>query len=96
MEFDNNFQLGMQQIDNKLEEFICESSGWQMEGIENIYLSISRYQPIRGSSYFPTPTRLANKKTIINVQNSDQNSFLYSVLAKLFLVEKSCKNQKAS
>ena len=84
VEFENIYQLGMEKIGNRLEEFICESSGWMMEDIKNINLSISRYLPIRGSSYFATPARLVRKMAILNIINRDRYCFLYSVFAHLY------------
>jgi len=37
-----------------------------------------------GSSFLPTPERLAKKHCIINVQNQDQHCFAWSVLAGLY------------
>ena len=55
-----------------------------MDSINAVNLNIARYNPIRGSSYIPTPVGLASKKALVNVQNEDQNCFLYSILASLF------------
>lgn len=43
---------------------------------------IIHYQPIRGSSWIPTPSKLAGKRAIINVKNlKDENCIIYSILA---------------
>ena len=65
-----------------------ESSGWIMECITAVNLSIARYNPVRGSSFIKTPSRIANKKAIINVDNSkepdDQNCFIYAIVASQY------------
>lgn len=40
-------------------------------------------KPDIGSNYLPLPAKLARKKAIINVQNTDQKCFMWSVLAAL-------------
>ena len=61
-----------------------ESSGWMMDSIKAVNLNIARYNPIRGSSYIPTPQSLIKKMALGNIKNEDQNCFLYSILASLF------------
>ena len=36
-----------------------------------------------GATYIETPRELSNKRCIVNVKNSDQKCFLWSVLAHL-------------
>ena len=42
-----------------------------------------RYNPLRRESYIPVPKELANKKAIINMQNGDNQCFLWCVLRVL-------------
>ena len=42
-----------------------------------------RYNPLRGRSYIPLPKELANKKAFINMQNGDNQCFLWCVLRVL-------------
>ena len=48
-----------------------------------IELRINKYYPLRGTSYIPLTTVLANKKVIINVQNDDNKCLKWSVLSAL-------------
>ena len=68
-----------------------ESSGWMMDRIKAVNLNIARYNPIRGSSYIPTPQSLVQKVALVNVQNKDQNCFLYSILASLYPVKQNAE-----
>ena len=45
-----------------------------------------KYKPIDGSTYIKSPKRL--ERSLINVQNQDNNCFLWSVDAKLNPVKK--------
>ena len=57
---------------------------WKLDSLDNVNLHIARYSPIKGSCHIKTPTRLANKKAIINVKNEDDRCFEYSILASLY------------
>ena len=75
----------MDKINEELENYTGEGSGWVLEQIESLFLQISRYKPIRGSSYIPTPKGLVKEVAIVNVQNvDDMLYFLYCILAFLY------------
>ncbi|XP_033741829.1 uncharacterized protein LOC117328409 [Pecten maximus] len=48
---------------------------------------MSKYSPLKGSSYIPLPIKLRSKHAIINVQNKDKKCFMWSVLAGLHPVK---------
>ena len=68
-----------QQVDN----FNARGSGYVIERLLQFVLVVTEYRPLCGSSYIPTPKRLQNKRCIVNVQNSDQKCFIYSILSCL-------------
>ena len=81
-EFDEEYRGHMDKINEELENYTGEGSGWVLEQIESVFLQISRHKPIRGASYIPTPQGLLGKHAIVNVQNFDDNlCFIYSILA---------------
>ena len=51
----------------KISKFQNKGSGWQFEGVEFFDINVDPFKPLRGSSYFPLPSKLAAKKAIINV-----------------------------
>ena len=63
--------------------FQKEGSGWELDEIFHLDLSIAQYTPVKGSSYIPLPSKLRAKKAIINIKNSDNKCFLWSVLASI-------------
>ena len=83
-EFEEEYEDAINMINGKLGDYMGESSGWIMECITSVDLSIAKYTPIRGSSHIPTPTRIKGKQAIVNVKNKDQKCFLYSVLASVY------------
>ena len=82
-DFPDAYDTNMSTIIRNCETFMERGSGWTLHSINHVTLNILKYEPIRGSSYLPTPACIA-KEFIVNPKNTDdQNCFLYAVLAKL-------------
>ena len=65
-----------QQILNKIAQWISEGSGWTIQSIENHYINIVNYSPLKGSSYIKLPQELRNSaKGLINMKNKDNECF---------------------
>ena len=72
----NALQLSKQQILNMIAQWISEGSGWTIESVDNHYLNIVQYQPMKGSSYIKLPQELRNSaKGLINMKNEDNECF---------------------
>ena len=69
-----SLQASQQQILNKIAQWISEGSGWTIQSIENHYINIVNYNPIKGSSYIKLPQELKNR-SLINLQNKDNKCF---------------------
>ena len=83
-DFENEYDDGINGINNQLGKYMGEGSGWQMDSSTSVNLNIAKYNPIRGSSYIETPKRIANKKAVINVKNNDNRCFEYAILASIY------------
>ena len=81
---DEEYDESVNEVHHNLGLFMGEASGCVLEEVENVYVNITSYNPIRGSCHIKTPTRLANKKAIINVKNEDNRCFEYAILASVF------------
>ena len=69
-------QASQQQILNKIAQWISEGSGWTIQSIENHYVNIVNYNPLKGSSYIKLPQELRNSvKGLINMKNKDNECF---------------------
>ena len=69
-------QSSEQQILNIIAQWISEGSGWTVESVDNHYLNIVQYQPMKGSSYIKLPQELRNSaKGLINMKNEDNECF---------------------
>lgn len=69
---------------NTFIEYQREGSNWVLDKVLGVTVHTVQYNPIKGSSYLPLPTKLAGKKAIVNVQNVDQKCFMWSVLADFY------------
>ena len=62
----------------RLENWISDGSGWNVEEIVSQYLNISSYLPLSGSTYRKLPKELQHPmKGLINIQNNDSKCFLW-------------------
>jgi len=71
-----------------IEAFNRLGSQWKVDYILDFSITLAPFRPAQGSSYIPTPTHIAAKKCVVNVQNlNDELCFLYSILAHMYRVE---------
>ena len=72
----NSLQMSEQNIINKIAQWISEGSGWTVKEINDHYLNIAKYEPMKGSSYIKLPQELRNSaKGLINMKNKDNECF---------------------
>ena len=77
---------------NRMSEWISEGSGWVIKSVDKHEIDISKYKPVRGSSYLPLPEKIKNKKATINSQNKNDNKcFRWCHLAFLFPVKQNAE-----
>ena len=87
METDENeiYDEMVEEIEEEMEKARdAEGSGWQYEKVIKLVLHTTKWEPLYGSSYIPLDPYLANKKTLINMQNEDDKCFMWSVLRALY------------
>ena len=83
-ELGDEYDEAVNEVNHKLGLYMGEASGWIMDKVENVYVNITSYSPIRGSCHIDTPARLANKKSLINIKNKDNRCFEYAIRASEF------------
>ena len=64
---------------NSIEEFIQNSSNYQLFSIKGIKTDVDIYSPLGGSSYIDLPDFIKNKKCCINVKNTDDKCFGWAI-----------------
>ena len=71
-----SLQLTKQQILNFVAQWISEGSGWTIQSVDNHYINLVKYEPLKGSSYIQLPLELRNSaKGLINLKNDDNECF---------------------
>lgn len=69
-------KLSKDHILNIIAKWISEGSGWTIQSVDNHFLNIVQYQPLKGSSYIELPIELRNSmKGLINIKNNDNECF---------------------
>ena len=69
-------QSSKHEILNITAQWISEGSGWTIESVDNHYLNIVQYEPMKGSSYIELPEELKHHlKGLINLKNKDNECF---------------------
>ena len=78
-------------------QWVSEGSGWTIESVDNHYLNIVQYQPMKGSSYIKLPQELGNsKKGLINMKNEDNECFRWCHIRRLNPQDKNPQRIKKS
>ena len=73
------------EVKGEIEAWSERGSGWIMDKILKAFINVARYQPMRGGSFMELPTKLKNKKAVLNIQNRRDNECLrWAIRAALF------------
>ena len=73
-----SLENALQEILYKIDNWINEGSGWNVELIESQYINISTYRPLSGSSFVQLRVKFKSpKEWLINIKNNDQKWFLW-------------------
>ena len=84
IEIPEALQLSKQQILNMIAQWVSKGSGWTIQSVDNHYLNIVQYQPMKGSSYIKLPQELRNSaKGLINIKNEDNECFRWCHIRNL-------------
>lgn len=66
----------MDVVNNKIETYIRNGSEVEFEEAEKAYVNVARYEPLLVRTYMPLPTKLQDKKAVINVRDKRDNECL--------------------
>ena len=84
------------EVKGEIEAWSERGSGWIMDKILEAFINVAQYQPMRGGSYIELPTKLKNKRAIINVQNRDNQCLRWAPRAALFTPPRGLKVTRTS
>ena len=51
-------------LQEALEKFVNNGSGWELDNIETVWIDIANYEPFAGSSYMFLPKELREKSVL--------------------------------
>ncbi|XP_030762209.1 uncharacterized protein LOC115887026 [Sitophilus oryzae] len=68
-------------IKRRFQEFNEKDSGWTLQQLLHVDVRVNKINPLKASSYIPLPKEIEAKKAVLNIQNTDQKCFVWSVLA---------------
>ena len=75
-EIDESLQLSRQELMKTIGQWISEGSGWTIQSVDGHYINLTKYKPLKGSSYIELPTELRNPaKGLVNLKNKDNECF---------------------
>jgi hypothetical protein len=84
----NLYKNARDKILETLSNFQMRGSNWRFKDVVKLEINTAIYRPLKGSSYIPLPSVLANKKAIINMKNEDDHCFKWCVVRALNPVDK--------
>jgi hypothetical protein len=82
------YKGAVDKILESMSTFQMRGSNWRFKAIVKMDINTVIYKPLKGSSYIPLPSVLADKKAIINMKNEDEQCFKWCVVRALNLVIK--------
>uniref|UniRef100_A0ABD2XI06 C2H2-type domain-containing protein n=2 Tax=Trichogramma kaykai TaxID=54128 RepID=A0ABD2XI06_9HYME len=83
----------IEQIENDIDMFIENGSGWRILRIIELSIFISKYLPFKGGggTYIEIPQQILNTKACINVRNEDNLCFVWSILSAKLDIKKNAQ-----
>ena len=71
----------IEKLVSQIDEYTRNGSGWVTRNVVDIHLHFTKYQPMKGGSYFSIPKWLHTKRSIVNIKNNDNKCLLWCCLA---------------
>ena len=82
------FDRSIQTIEERIQNFNQRGSNWRFERVLSLDVHFTDFQPLRGSTFLPLPSKISTKKAVINIKNNDDQCFKWSVVRALNPVAK--------
>ena len=75
-EINKALQTSRQELTKAIGQWISEGSGWTIQSVDGHYINLTKYEPLKGSSYIKLPIELRNpNKGLINLKNEENECF---------------------
>ena len=69
------FERSIQTIEERIQNFNQRGSNWRFERVLSLDVHFTDFQPLRGSTFLPLPSKISTKKAVINMKNNDDQCF---------------------
>ena len=73
----------IQTIEERIQNFNQRGSNWRFQRVLSLDAHFTDFQPLRGSTFLPLPSKISTKKAVINMKNNDDQCFKWSVTRAL-------------
>ena len=83
---EETYQRMITKILESFAKYLKNGSGWRLRRVIRLDITLSKLNPVRGSSYLPLPKSLKTR-SLINMKNNDQQCFKWAVTRSLHPVE---------
>ena len=64
-------------IEDRIDRFTMEGSGWVITGLLNHDLHVNKYDPSAARIYIKLPAAIQNRLAAMNIQNADDKCFVF-------------------
>ena len=78
-DLEEQFQTASERLKDLLDVFQGEGSGFTLKSVQECTVNVATYDVIGGSSFIELPAYIQNKKATVNIKNTDDKCFLYSL-----------------
>ena len=97
MEINEVLQSSREELVKAIAQWLSLGSGWTISSVDNHFVNLTQYQPLKGSSYIELPEELKHpNKGLINLQNKDNCCFAWCHVRHLHPQEKKPQRIKKS
>ena len=97
VEIEELLKLGLEEMIKKIAPWLSEGSGWLIDSVDNHYLNIVEYKPMKGKLYIKLPKELRNAmRGLINIKNYDNECFRWCHIRHLNPQQKNPQRIKKS
>ena len=77
------YDRSIQTIEERIQNFNQRGSNWRFQRVLSLDVHFTDFQPLRGSTFLPLPSKISTKKAVINMKNNDDQCFKWSVVRAL-------------
>ena len=81
------YDRSIQTIEERIQNFNQRGSNWRFQRVLWLDVHFTDFQPLRGSTFLPLPSKISTKKAVINMKNNDDQCFKWSVTRALHPVD---------